>query len=296
MSSIQAVRRLGRSADERTTGANGSPNIVELAGGDFVVVGWMSPVTSTFHSFPGPTALPAKGLCESTGQCSCKRGATFLMRDEIRPPAWSVAGARQLSLAEFGAEFGVLWSGLRHGLVKSECWQTYQEPETQSWLAYQRGDYAAVPALLEREASFDQVVYDAVTANDTPFVRVRVVRLPLSEYLTFEMWNYIVRARRGETIEILVLPADDQRPLPDHTYFDFLLFDDSAALIHDYGLDGLQTGGWATTEPSVLGRLEESATLARKDAIPLATFLAAQGRTFLPVPQHPHMESALGTR
>jgi hypothetical protein len=86
--------------------------------------------------------------------------------------------------------------------------------------------------------------------------------------VTFEMWNYLVRARLGETIEIAVAPESDARSLPNHSYFDFLLFDDKAALIHDYGLDGLQVGGWVTQSPSTLRRLAETANQMRQAAVP----------------------------
>ncbi|ADP83488.1 DUF6879 family protein [Pseudofrankia inefficax] len=204
------------------------------------------------------------------------------MRDEIRPPEWALREARRLSLAEFGAEFGKWWGTVERELVKSECWQAYQEPETRSWLAYQRGDHSAVPGLLEAEAAGDQSIYDAAVRNGTPFVRMRLVRFPLTEYLTFEMWNYVVRARRGETIEIAVVPDDDPRPLPNHSYFDFLLFDDRAALVHDYGRDGLQVGGWVTTLPSTLRRLAETAAKARRTAVPLDMFLATAGQLLPP--------------
>lgn len=100
------------------------------------------------------------------------------------------------------------------------------------------------------------------------------MRFPLTRYVTFEMGNYVVRAQRGENTEIATPPADDRRLLPNHTYVDFLLFDDRAALIHDYGLDGLQVGGWVTTAPSVLRRLAETTAQIRASAVPLADFLA----------------------
>lgn len=174
------------------------------------------------------------------------------------------------------------WAGVRTQLVKSECWQTYQEPETRSWHEYQIGNYAEVPGLLHEEASFDLPIYEAAVKNETPFIRVRLVNFPLSQYVTFEMWNYIVRARLGETIEIMVVPADDRRPLPNHTYFDFLLFDDQAALVHDYGLDGLQVGGWVTSAQPTLRRLADTAARARENATPLDVFLAKHGLTFPP--------------
>jgi len=204
------------------------------------------------------------------------------MHDEIRPPSWALDRARLLSMPGFGEEFRRHWASVEHRLVKSECWQSYLEPDTRSWRQYQLGNYAAVPGLLEEEARFDQEIYEAAVKNETPFIRVRLVRFPLSKYVTFEMWNYMVRARFGETIEIAAAPENDDRSLPNHSYFDFLLFDDKAALIHDYGLDGLQVGGWVTQSPSTLRRLAETANQMRQAAVPLDVFLARHGLVFPP--------------
>jgi hypothetical protein len=95
------------------------------------------------------------------------------------------------------------------------------------------------------------------------------------------MWNYIVRARLAETIEIIDV-STDPRPLPNHTHFDFLLFDENAALIHDYGTDGLQVGGWVTSSPDVLKRLAETAARLRSAAVRLDAFLSRHGIDFPP--------------
>jgi hypothetical protein len=208
-------------------------------------------------------------------------GATFPMYDEIRPPAWAVAGARRLTLEEFGSEFVRCWRRVEKQVVKSECWQTYQEPDTKSLYEYQAGNYDRVQPLLETEADFDREVYEDVRANGTPFVRLRVVKLPLSLYLTYEMWNYLVRANLGETIEVLDV-SGDPRALPNYAHFDFLLFDDSAALIHDYGTDGLQVGGWATSSTETLKRLGEITEHMRWVAMPLANFLRLHRISFPP--------------
>lgn len=53
VSSIKAVRRLGRPATESTTGASGSPDIVELASGDFAIIGWDITDDVDLSSLPG---------------------------------------------------------------------------------------------------------------------------------------------------------------------------------------------------------------------------------------------------
>ena len=60
MSSILAVRRLGRPADEKTTGATGSPDIVELADGDFAVVGWDVTGDINLALLPGVHCAPGE--------------------------------------------------------------------------------------------------------------------------------------------------------------------------------------------------------------------------------------------
>jgi hypothetical protein len=200
------------------------------------------------------------------------------MRDEIRPPAWAVGNARRLTSAEFVAEFGRWSPRVRSRTLKCETWQSYLEPETASLREYAAGNYGAVESLLEAEAELDGQVYDRVRANGTPFVRARAVLRPLTPYLTFEMWNYVVRAALGETIEIADLTAAGRR-LPNHDVFDFLLFDDEAALIHDYGRgrEGLQNGGWLTTDTDVLARLDRLGAHLRRRAVPLEQFLRTHG-------------------
>jgi hypothetical protein len=198
------------------------------------------------------------------------------MGDEIRPPVWAVRDARRLTLAEFGAEFDYHSRRVRSRILKSETWQTYQEPDTESLRAYLDGNLGGLERLLEAEADADRDVYERVRRNGTPFIRLRAVKMPLVPYLAYEMWNYVVRARRAETIEIADL-SDDHRPLPNHSYFDFLLFDERAALIHDYGRDGLQVGGWLASDPAVLSQLGLAAAEIRSRSVPLEAFLTTHG-------------------
>ncbi|WP_322749643.1 MULTISPECIES: DUF6879 family protein [unclassified Frankia] len=197
------------------------------------------------------------------------------MNNEIQPPAWALAGATRLNLEEFGKEFIRYWRDVRSRVLKFECWQTYQEPDTRSLHEYQHGNFDVVQSLLEGEAEFDREVYEDVKKKSIQFIRVRLVKLPLSEYLMFEIWNYVVRSRLGESIEIVDL-SDDGRPLPNHSYFDFLLFDATAALVHDYGTDGLQVGGWLTTSSDALKRLKAMGERVRLESIPLDDFTAKQ--------------------
>jgi hypothetical protein len=225
-------------------------------------------------SHPATTPSPDRPAHPRAGEPPTARGSAPVA-DEIRPPAWAVSAARRLDLLEFTTEFGGLLPEVHRRIVKVEVWPTYQEPETGSLHAYMSGNHAVVRALLEIEAEQDSAAYDHVQQAGASFIRLRAVTLPLTPYLTYEMLNYTVRARLGETIEIADLTAD-RRPLPNPRSFDFLLFDRDAALIHDYGHDGLQVGGWLTRDPAVLARLARNAAALRRRTVPLDAFLAAQ--------------------
>src|SRR5258707_2328529 len=99
-------------------------------------------------------------LGQSSDDGNDQGGRTSPMRDEVRPPGWAVSGAERLDLEEFGRTFITHWRQARSGLVKFECWQTYEEPDTKSLHEYQRGNFAAVEELLETEADLDQEGYD----------------------------------------------------------------------------------------------------------------------------------------
>jgi hypothetical protein len=189
----------------------------------------------------------------------------------MRPPEAIIRAGRQLSLEEFGAEFGRAWRRLDRRFLKLECWQTYQEPAAKSLHEFLSGDRSNVIGLLRREAGADAFVYDEVAQRDIDYARIRLVKLPLTRYLSWEMWNYIVRATLGERIVLVTVRPDV--PLPNEVDFDFLLFDRATALVHDYGDDGLQVGGWLVREPTILRRLEARALELRRQAESLADFL-----------------------
>ncbi|MBT8226986.1 MAG: hypothetical protein HKP61_13335 [Dactylosporangium sp.] len=63
--------------------------------------------------------------------------------------------------------------------------------------------------------------------------------------------------------------SDDPWPLPSAECFDFVLFDERVALVHDYGQDGLQVGGWQVDSPEALDRLCDTAHMLRQRSEPL---------------------------
>ena len=97
---------------------------------------------------------------------------------------------------------------------------------------------------------------------------------PVTSYLKYELIAYEIRAAMGENIE--VVRFDPALRLPSEDHFDFLLFDQHTALIHDYGSgdSGLQSGGWLAHSMDVITSLEQEALKLRRNAVLLPRYLA----------------------
>jgi hypothetical protein len=189
------------------------------------------------------------------------------------PPQWALRNSRRLDLEEFGSWFAEAWSQVQSRFLKLECWQTYQEREiNKSQDAYNKGHVDKARELLRQEAEADRPLYEGVRARGLDYARIRLVQEPLTPYLEYELMAYRVRDDMGETIEIV--RCGRELSLPNDEYFDFLLFDRHTALIHDYGDEGLQSGGWLTTDSDVIVSLQRVATDLRRSAIPLREFVA----------------------
>jgi hypothetical protein len=189
----------------------------------------------------------------------------------MRPPEQVIGSARRLSLDDFGAEFRRSWRALDHRFLKLECWQAYQEPDARSLHLFLAGDRDNVLSQLRTEAEADHSLYAEVAQRHLDYARIRLTKLPLTRYLQWEVWSYRIRAALGE--RIVIVPTSPDVALPNEEDFDFLLFDRTTALVHDYGENGLQVGGWLVREPGVLERLERRALQLAAEAEPLPEFL-----------------------
>lgn len=193
----------------------------------------------------------------------------------MQPPEWALEASTRLGLEEFGMCFADAWAALESRFLKLECWQAYVEAEgAGSQEAFNRDDVSTAHELLRREAETDRPLYDEVRQRGISYARVRLVQEPLTPYLKYELMSYRIRAAMGENIE--VVRFDPAVRLPNEQYFDFLLFDQRTALIHDYGEDGRQSGGWLIKNTNVIVRLAETTAALRRTAMPLEEFVVGR--------------------
>ncbi|MPZ84386.1 MAG: hypothetical protein GEV28_29935 [Actinophytocola sp.] len=192
------------------------------------------------------------------------------------PPEWATRLGKRLSLETFAIEFSDAWNNLASRFLKLECWQTYQEQESnKSHSEYKLGNVANAAKMLENEAETDRPLYEGVKSRRLKYARVRLIKLPLTPYLRYEMISYRIREQMGENIEVVQVGSEVS--LPNEEYFDFLLFDRTTALVHDYGTDGRQVGGWLVEDAETLERLERTTAQLRRHAVPIGRFLPSIG-------------------
>ncbi|WP_199565050.1 DUF6879 family protein [Spongiactinospora rosea] len=128
------------------------------------------------------------------------------------------ATGRRMALAEYYSDFEHNFATAKE-FWKLERGQAFAEPGDASWEAFDRGDWAESIRLLE-ERRTDLIAYHReVAAAGTRTYRIRIVELPLTPYLQWELNLLNIRDQTGGPIR--VLRADDlgyleaQDPLPE---------------------------------------------------------------------------------
>jgi hypothetical protein len=186
------------------------------------------------------------------------------------------ADATRLTLEAFFARADVLWSSLAERVVKVERRQSYQEPGNPSYEALVAGDWERAVALAAHTHDEDKQTYAELHDKGVKFLRLRVVDRPLTDYLRWEFHHYRVTSELGEDIQIVRL-SDIAELDSCIGLSDFLLFDHNAAMVHDYGVDGILEGGWLTTNPAHLREIDGIVASLAAAAMPFADYLVQAG-------------------
>jgi hypothetical protein len=128
------------------------------------------------------------------------------------------AAGERMELADYYADFQQHFAHARE-FWKLERGQVFAEPGDASWEAFDRGDWEESMRLLE-ERREDLVNYHKDNAAaGTVTRRIRIVTLPVTPYLQWELHLLKIRDETGGPIRILrdtaVADLEDQGSLPD---------------------------------------------------------------------------------
>lgn len=132
-------------------------------------------------------------------------------------PLGDAVGER-LELKAYYADFQRQFRHARE-FLKLERGQTFAEPGDPSWEAFDRGDWTTAMRLLQERREDLRRYHQENAANGTRTRRIRIVSLPLTRYLQWEMHLLRLRDETGGPIRILldtaVADLEDEGPLPD---------------------------------------------------------------------------------
>lgn len=132
-------------------------------------------------------------------------------------PLGDAVGER-LELPEYYADFQRSFRRARK-FWKLERGQVFAEPGDPSWEAFDAGDWHEAMRLLEERREDLKRYHEENTEAGTESRRIRIVSLPVTPYLQWELHLLKVRDETGGPIRILQATAitdlEDQGPLPD---------------------------------------------------------------------------------
>jgi hypothetical protein len=124
---------------------------------------------------------------------------------------------------------------------KLERGQTFAEPGDPSWEAFDEGDWEGAMRLLEGRRRDLRKYHQVATAAGTLTRRARIVSLPLTPYLQWELNLLKIRDETGGPVRIVdvseVASLEDQGPLPEIYTMDCVVmyqavYDDRGVLEH----------------------------------------------------------------
>jgi hypothetical protein len=147
------------------------------------------------------------------------------------------ATGERMELADYYTDFQWYYSRARE-FWKLERGQVYSEPGDESWKAFDDGDWDKAMRLLEdRRADLIEYFRDN-TSRGLATRRVRIVSLPPTGYLQWELNLLKIRDELGGPVRILldsdVADFEDQGPVPDiYTLDDCLMYE---AVYDDHGV------------------------------------------------------------
>jgi hypothetical protein len=194
-------------------------------------------------------------------------------------PLGDAVGER-LEIREYYTDFARHFARSRQ-FWKLERGQAYAEPGIPSWEAFNRGDWAASLRLVESTREDLKELRREVDAAGTSTRRIRIVALPLTPYVQWELHVLRLRDETGEPIRILsasdVADAEDQGTLPD-----IYTMDDDIMYQAVYDSHGVLEHALRYTDPTLVARCRDFITWLYDRGEPISEFFA---REVAPLPQ-----------
>jgi hypothetical protein len=120
------------------------------------------------------------------------------MRDLLR-----TATGQPLNLADYDADFYREVQSVDGPILKTERIQTFREPGSPSWEAYDAGRWDEALRIADQPDPGLEEFFHQLEARGSGLRRLRIVELPLSPYLLWELNFFRHRVAAGEEVHVL---------------------------------------------------------------------------------------------
>lgn len=177
----------------------------------------------------------------------------------------------KLNHEEYLADFWFYYERLKGRFRKLEAGQSFSEPGNPSWEAFASGDWEGAMRLVQERAAETKEYFDGLQRANICAERLRLVSLPFSPYLVWELNVLLQNQKLGESIG--VLHAEKAAQLVDNIWLDdFVILDEAVAYRVLYGVDGVNVGAERSCDPTIVGHLIAVFESLQKVAEPLEAF------------------------
>ncbi|MDG4808087.1 hypothetical protein O7634_15130 [Micromonospora sp. WMMD1120] len=189
------------------------------------------------------------------------------MRELLR----SVA-RRRLSLADYDADFYETVESTDGPILKTERIQTFREPGSPSWEAYADGRWDDALRIAAEPNPELEAFFQRLDQLDSGLRRLRIVELPLTPYLVWELHLLRHRAEAGEQIKVLNAEAISEWEAAAGTVPELMVVGSQALYEVLYDDAGTPIGAEKSVEPVVVQSLQSQILALLDRAEPFDSF------------------------
>lgn len=140
-----------------------------------------------------------------------------------------------LGASEYVADFYKKYESATTRIRKWESRQTFREPGNDSWEAFQTDNWQEAMRLAVEPDEQLEKFYRIAKNRGVAFQRCRLIKLPLTPYLQWELALLRLRTPMGETVRLLGLPPADESHIElisiDEHYLYEISYDDHGELV-----------------------------------------------------------------
>ncbi|MET8362205.1 DUF6879 family protein [Micromonospora sp. NPDC005194] len=162
------------------------------------------------------------------------------------------AERQRLSLAEYDADFYATVESTDGPILKTERIQTFREPGSPSWEAYADGRWEDALRIAAEPNPELVAFFKHLDQLGSGLRRLRIVELPLTPYLTWELHFLRYRAQAGEQIRVLDARSVSDWEAAAGTVPELMVVGRRAVYEVLYDSSGTPTGAEKSVEPMVV--------------------------------------------